>query len=85
MVQFLLKLLLKQRFLAVYHDFHQLILTAKFQSLYVKESGSEILEKSELEILEKLESNILPPTPQPWHLPSCILTYSSKRRDLTRK
>ena len=39
MVQFLLELLLKQRFLAVYHDFH-----AKFHSFYVKESESEFLE-----------------------------------------
>jgi len=35
-------------------------LVAKLNSLYVKELGSEILERSEL------ESNILPPTPQPW-------------------
>ena len=61
-VQFLMKLLLKQRILAVFHDFHRVLvatkfLVAKLHSLYVKESG--------LEILEKLESNILPPTPQP--------------------
>ena len=60
MVQFLLKLLLKQKILVVYHDFHWLLiatkfLTAKLHSLYVRES----------EILERLES-ILPPTPQPW-------------------
>jgi len=43
MVQFFLKLLLKQRILAVYHDFHQVLvatkfLTAKLHSLYVVES-----------------------------------------------
>ena len=45
-----------------------LILTAEFHSLYVKESGSEILERSESEILEsrESESDISPPTPQPW-------------------
>ena len=37
MVQFLLKFLLKQRFLAV----HYIILTVKFHSLYVKKSESE--------------------------------------------
>jgi len=37
MVQFLMKLLLKQRFLAVHHDFH-FVLPAKFHFLYVKES-----------------------------------------------
>jgi len=51
MVQFLMKLLLKQRILAVHNGFHWLIvatklLTAKLHSLYVKES----------EILERLES-----------------------------
>jgi len=50
-VQFLLKLFLKRRFLAVQHDFRWLLiatklLTAKLFSLHVKE----------LEILEKLES-----------------------------
>ena len=65
MVQFLMKLLLKQRIQAVYHDFHWLLLatklfTAKLHSLYVK--GSEFLERSKLES----ESDILPPTPQPW-------------------
>ena len=49
----------------MYHDFHCALVATKFlitklNSLYVKESGSEILERSEL------ESNILPPTPQPW-------------------
>ena len=51
MVQFLLKRLLKQRILAVYHDFNWLLiatklLKAKLHSLYVKqpESLSEILE-----------------------------------------
>jgi len=49
----------------VYHDFHWVLvaiklLTGKLHSLYVKESESEILERSEL------ESDILPPVPQPW-------------------
>jgi len=35
-------------------------MVAKLHSLHFKESGSEILERSEL------ESNIFPPTPQPW-------------------
>ena len=43
-VQFLLRFLLKQRLLAVYHDFHWLLvatkfLTAKLHSLYVKALG----------------------------------------------
>jgi len=46
MIQFLLKLLLKQRFLAVYHRFRRLLiatklLTVKLYSLYVKESEPE--------------------------------------------
>jgi len=56
MVRFLLKLLLKQRILAVHHDFHWLLLatkllTAKLHSRYVKElvSESEILERPESE------------------------------------
>ena len=53
MVQFLMKLLSKQRILALYRDFHWVFvatkfLTAKLYSLYVKES--EILERSESEI-----------------------------------
>ena len=56
MVQFLLKLFLKQGFLAVHHDFPW-VLTAKFHSRNVKESESEILERT--------ESDISPPTPQP--------------------
>jgi len=52
MVQFLLKLLLKQ--ISCCAPQFPLILTAKFDSLYVKES--EILERSD----------IFPPTPQPW-------------------
>ena len=57
-----MKLLLKQRTDAVYHDFHWLLvagnlLKAKFHSRYVKERVSKILEKS--------ESDILPRTPQP--------------------
>ena len=50
MIQFLLKLLLKQRILAVSHDFHWLLfatklLTTKLHSRYVKESESDILER----------------------------------------
>ena len=55
MVQFLMKLLLKQRIQAVYHDFHWLLLatklfTAKLHSLYVKgsESGVGIFGKVEI-------------------------------------
>jgi len=53
MVQFLMKLLLKQRFLAVCHDIHWVLvatklLTAKLHSFYVNESKSEILKRSEL-------------------------------------
>ena len=53
-VQFLMKLLLKQRILAMYHDFHGVLVATKFlatklHSLYVKKSESEILERSELE------------------------------------
>jgi len=64
MVQVVLKLLLKQRILAVHHDFHRLLvstklLAAKLHSCYAEESESENLERS------GLESNILPPTPQP--------------------
>jgi len=64
-VQFLMKFLLQQIILAVYYDFHWVLvatklLKAKLHSLYVKELESEILERSEL------ESDILPPTPQPW-------------------
>jgi len=49
-----MKLLLKQRILAVYHDFHGVLVATKFlatklHSLYVKKSESEILERSELE------------------------------------
>ena len=54
-VQFLLKVLLKQ--ISCCAPRFPLILTAKFHSLEVKESESEILERS--------ESDILPPTPQP--------------------
>jgi len=53
MVQFLLKLLLKQ--ISCCAPRFALILQAKFHSLYVKESESEILERLD----------ILPPTPQP--------------------
>jgi len=49
-----MELLLKQIILAVHHDFQWVLvatkfLTAKLHSLYVKESESEILERSELE------------------------------------
>jgi len=52
MVQFLLKLLLKQVIIAAYHDFHWLLvatkmLTAKLHLRYAMESESEILERSE--------------------------------------
>ena len=69
---------LKQRFLAVHHDFHWV----KCHSLYVKESKYEIFERSESGFgvgnCGKPESgvgqfgkvgdgsDILPPTPQPW-------------------
>jgi len=51
MIRFILKVLLKHRILAVYHDFHWLLLaakllTAKLHSRYVR--GSEIPERSEL-------------------------------------
>ena len=55
MVQFLLKLLLKQRFLAVHHDFHWFQQQPNFIPLNIKGSESDILERS----------NILAPTPQP--------------------
>jgi len=50
MVQFFVKLLLKQRPSALYHGFHQVLdatkfLTAKMHLLYFKESESQILEK----------------------------------------
>jgi len=59
MVQFLLKLLVKQRILAVYHGFRWMLVaaklwTVKLHSCYAKES----------EILKSSESDILPPTPQ---------------------
>jgi len=73
MVQFLLKLLLKQEILAVYHIFHWLLiatklLTAKFHWCYVKKwvSKSEILES---------ESDILPPTAQPWVTALIVKNY----------
>jgi len=47
MVQFLLKLLLKQ--ISCCAPRFPLILTVKFHSFYVKESESKILERSELE------------------------------------
>jgi len=54
MVQFLLKLLLKQRIVAMRHDFHWLLVatklvTAKLHSCYVKDSEFKILERSEWE------------------------------------
>jgi len=83
MVQFLLKLLLKQIILAVCHDFHCMLVATKLLALdsqtslklcQVKESESKILERpesvSESEILKRseLESGVLPPTPQPWFI-----------------
>ena len=59
MAQFLLKLLLKQ--VSCCAPRFPLIFTAKFHSLYVTVSESEILERSE-------SSDILPLTPQPWFL-----------------
>jgi len=69
-----MKLLLKQIVLAVYRDFHWVLvatkyLAAKLHSLYVKKPESGTLERSELEgklQTSELESDILPPTPQPW-------------------
>jgi len=63
MLHFLLKLLLKQIFPAVHHDFHWLLivtklLTTNFHYIYVKDSESEIFERPEF------ETDILPPTPQ---------------------
>ena len=54
MVQFLLKLSLKQIIIAVYHDFHWLLVATKLlavrlHSRYVTESVSDILERLELE------------------------------------
>ena len=53
MVQFLLKLSLKQIIIAVYHDFHWLLVATKLlavrlHSRYVTESVSDILERLEL-------------------------------------
>jgi len=62
MVQFILKLTLKQ--ISCCAPRFPLILTAKLHSLYAKESESESLKRSELES----ESDILPPTLQPWFL-----------------
>jgi len=50
MVQFLMKLLLKQRIFAVYHNFHVVLVATKFliaklHLLYVKESELKILER----------------------------------------
>jgi len=70
MVQFLLKLLLKQ--ISCCAPRFPLILTAKFHSFNVKGSESEIWKGrcGESEILQGSEleskSDILPPTPQPW-------------------
>jgi len=64
MVQFLMKLWLKQIILFVYHDFHGVpvasqFLTVKFHLLYVKESESEILS----------------PTTQPCSQPTLFINY----------
>ena len=66
MVQFLLKLFLKQ--ISFCGPRFPLIIAVNFHSFYVKESGSEILESRsrvlESEILEKLElESDSPPTP----------------------
>jgi len=79
MVQFLSKLLLKQNFFAVYHDFHWFqqpnfipFMESEILESRNRESESEILEsrgrESESEIVETRgrESDILPPTTQPW-------------------
>ena len=72
MVQFLLKLLLKQRYLAVQHDFHRLsqsnfvpfMLTSRSRKFWQGRSREpEILDRLEL------ESDILPPTLQPCRTP----------------
>jgi len=72
-VQFLMELLLKQIILALYCDFHWVFvatkfLTAKINSLYVKESESEILERLKSEIFGKVRVGVgvghLTPTPQ---------------------
>jgi len=69
MVQFLMKLLLKQIIVAMYHDFHWVLvatkfLTAKLHSFMLRSCSQESQSKT-LERL-KLESDILPPTLQPW-------------------
>jgi len=58
MLQFLLKLLLKQRFLAVYYDFH------RFNSPFVRVGNFGKVEVGSRKF-GKSESDILPPTPQP--------------------
>ena len=57
MVQFRLKLLLKQ--ISCCAPRFPLILTTKFHSLYVEESEWEILDRPESEILDRPESEIL--------------------------
>ena len=77
MVQFLLKFLWKLRILAVYHDFHWLLvattlLTVQLHSCYVKESESENFKKvgvgdfGKARVRNLERSDILPPTLQPW-------------------
>ena len=82
MVQFLLKLLLKQTILAVHPDFHwfykpnfiPFMLRSRSRKFWRRsESGVGNFGKSESEILERSESNILPPTPQPWIQPCSIV------------
>jgi len=83
MAQFLLKLLLKRKILAVYHDFHRLLLSAKLltailNSRYVKETVSEMWERSEL------VADIFLPTSQPWYQPfqPQRLCSTATRRDI---
>jgi len=60
-----------------------LILTAKFHSLYVKESGVEVGNFGKVGIGTFVKSDILPPTPEPWFrhqkltFPACIFVILS--------
>ena len=70
MVQFLLKLVLKEIILAVFYDFHWVLvttklLTAKLHSLYNKESGFGIWVRNFERSESVLESDILTLNPQP--------------------
>ena len=59
MAQFLLKHLLKQRFLAVHHDFHWFY-QPNFSPFMLRSRSRESQSK-----IWKVGSDILPPTPQP--------------------